>query len=129
VLKHFHHLDTHWTCANHGVPSDHILRCHLVEESPSILPNSHILHTCQPSYCPLRHLNPCILNDLIMSPPAHFKCNTGTCIQQSHKMVTHLPVAFIEIVSVPFAPTFHIHVNQAIPHEDIRLLDMLLKTK
>jgi hypothetical protein len=63
-----------------------------------------------------------------MSPPAHFD-NTGTCIQQSHKMVTHLPVAFIEIVSVPFAPTFHIHVNQAIPHDNIRLLDMLLKTK
>jgi hypothetical protein len=65
-----------------------------------------------------------------MSPPAHFKCNnTGTCIQQFHKMVTHLPVAFIEIVSVPFAPTFHIHVNQAIPHKDIRLLNMVLKTK
>ncbi len=44
-------------------------------------------------------------------------------------MVAHLPVAFIEIVSVPFAPTFHIHVKQAIPHKDIRLLDMLLKTK
>jgi len=44
-------------------------------------------------------------------------------------MVTHLPVAFIEIVSVPSAPTFHIHVKQAIPHKDIRLLDMLLKTK
>jgi hypothetical protein len=51
----------------------------------------------------------------------------GTYIQQSHKMVTHLPVAFIEIVSVPFAPTFHIHVNQVIPHKDIRLLDILLK--
>ncbi len=58
VFKHFHHLDTHWTCANHGVPSDRILRCHLVEESPRILPNSHILHTCQASYCPRRHLNP-----------------------------------------------------------------------
>ncbi len=63
-----------------------------------------------------------------MSPPAHFKCNDiVTCIQQSHKMVTHLPLACIAIVSVPFAPKFHIHVNQVIPHKDIRLWDILLK--
>ncbi len=130
VLKHFHHLDTHWTCANHGVPSDHILRCHLVEESPSILQNSHILHTCQPRYYPLRHLNPIHTEWSDHEPTCPLQVQQHWHMYSAIPQNAHTPsVAFIEIVSVPFVPTFHIHVNQAIPHKDIRLLDMLLKTK
>jgi hypothetical protein len=58
MFKSFLTMPLHGTSSKYGIPSDHILRWHLVEHSPSILNAPTLLHTCPPSYSPQWHQTP-----------------------------------------------------------------------
>ncbi len=79
-------LHVHATSSKYEIPREHVMWCHIVEHSLSVL---HV-----PTFC--IHVNqsihskdiwtPSILNDMFMSRHALFNCNyVSTCIQHHHK--------------------------------------------
>jgi hypothetical protein len=68
----------HGTSSKYGIPSNHILRWHLVEHSPSILYASTLCINVNQA-TPHKDIRlQTALNDLLMNTPALFNCNHST---------------------------------------------------